>query len=129
VTSIFRSSCKDLLAGSFFYLFFKYHLRIDLKVFSKIEPPQGVDVTAPRQTARPRHDNHASHRQIRQTAATKRVSFSDPLVTPPSQQEQPRIHLGTVFLLPREEGFCMPRAGSSFAASTKEVSITPAETA
>jgi hypothetical protein len=33
-------------------------------------------------------------------AACKRVSFSDPLVSSPSQQEQLRIHPGTVFLLP-----------------------------
>jgi hypothetical protein len=41
-------------------------------------------------------------------ATTKRVSFSDPLVYPPSQQEQPRVRLGTVFLLPRWEVFACP---------------------
>ncbi len=59
-------------------------------------------------------------------AASQRVSFSDPLVSPPSQQEQPNIRPGTVFLLPLREDFW---AGSSFTASTEVLSATPAETA
>ncbi len=41
-------------------------------------------------------------------AVTKRFSFSDPLVSPPSQQEQLRIRPGTVFLLPCMEVFAYP---------------------
>ncbi len=42
------------------------------------------------------------------SAATKWVLFSDPLVSSPSQQVQPRIHPGTVFLLPCREVFARP---------------------
>jgi hypothetical protein len=45
-------------------------------------------------------------------AASEKVSFSDPLVSSPSQQEQPRIRLGTVFLLPHREVLHAP--SSSF---------------
>jgi hypothetical protein len=41
-------------------------------------------------------------------AATQLVSFSDSLVSSPSQQEQPRIRPGTVFLLPCGEVFARP---------------------
>jgi hypothetical protein len=41
-------------------------------------------------------------------AASKRVLISDPQVSP-SQQEQPRIRPGTVFLLPRGEVCACPR--------------------
>jgi hypothetical protein len=43
----------------------------------------------------------------------RRVSFSDLLVSSPSQQEQPRICLGTVFFLPRGEVFARPRLAAT----------------
>jgi hypothetical protein len=49
----------------------------------------------PQQTARLLAATHPGS-----PAATKLVSFSDLLVSSPLQQEQPRIRLGTVFLLP-----------------------------
>ncbi len=60
-------------------------------------------------------------------AASKPFLFSDPPVSPPSRQEQPRICLGTNQFSPTPQGgFCMPRAGSSFAASTKKGSTCSA---
>jgi hypothetical protein len=41
-------------------------------------------------------------------AATKQVSFLDPLVSPLLQQEQLRICPGTIFLLPLREVFARP---------------------
>jgi hypothetical protein len=41
-------------------------------------------------------------------AASKKVLFSEPLVSSPSQQKQARIHPGTVFQLPRGEVFACP---------------------
>ncbi len=61
-------------------------------------------------------------------AATKQVSFSGPLVSSPSQQEQPRFLPGNRFSPTPWGGFCTPWAGSSFAASTIAVSATPVET-
>ncbi len=78
----------------------------------------GPEVTATLATARPGSP-----------AASRQVLFSDQLVSSLSQHEQPRIRPGTVFLLPCREVFCMPLAGSSFAASTKAASAVPAETA
>jgi hypothetical protein len=78
------------------------------------ELPQGVhghgrhawQPWTPQQTARPRRDSHA----VRPggPAASKRVSFSDPPVSSPSQQEKPRIRPGTVFLSPCGEVFACP---------------------
>ncbi len=62
-------------------------------------------------------------------AATSWVSFSDPLVSSPSQQEHPRIHPGNCFYPTPGGDFCTPWAGSSFAASTKTIPAAPAETA
>jgi hypothetical protein len=41
-------------------------------------------------------------------AASKWVSFSDPLVSSPLQQKQQRICPRTIFLLPRREVFACP---------------------
>jgi hypothetical protein len=59
----------------------------------------------------------------------KQVSFSDPLVSTPSYQEQPSERLGTVFSQPCGGGGCMPRAGCSFPASTAAVPAVPVGTA
>jgi hypothetical protein len=40
--------------------------------------------------------------------ASKQVWFSDPLISSPSQQEQPRIHPETIFLQPHGEVFANP---------------------
>jgi hypothetical protein len=46
-------------------------------------------------------------------AASKQVSFSDPLVFPQLHQERPRLHPGTIFfLLPRREVFARPRSAA-----------------
>jgi hypothetical protein len=45
-------------------------------------------------------------------AATKLVSFSDSLVSSPSQQERTRICPGTVFLLPCRKVFARPKPGA-----------------
>ncbi len=68
-------------------------------------------------------DSHAAHPGS--PTASKRVSFSDPLVSSPSHQEQPRNHFSPTL----QRGFSMPRSGSSFAASTKAVLAVLAETA
>jgi hypothetical protein len=51
-----------------------------------------------------------------------------PLVSSPSQQEQPRIHPGTYFSPTPQGGFCTPWAAGSIATSKKVVSAVPAET-
>jgi hypothetical protein len=59
--------------------------------------PPGLGVSATPAAARPDSP-----------AASKWVSFSDPLVSLPSQQEQLKIRLGTILLLPCGEVFACP---------------------
>jgi hypothetical protein len=75
------------------------------------EPPQGVHGCGchsqqPRRHGRPPNPGAMATPSAAcpgSPAASKRVFFSDLLVSSPSQQEQPRICPGTVFLLPHWE--------------------------
>jgi hypothetical protein len=102
-----------------------------------LEPPQGVhgrgrhawQPTTPRQTARPRYDGYASCRPLRRSSChhaglVLRPSGISTIAAgaaknPPGNRVSPTLR----------GGFYMPRASSSFAASTKAVPAAPGETA
>ncbi len=119
--------CPHLIATT---MPFGFHFRIQRADIASTQSEKRCWFSVP--AAPPPHMRHLElsplwQRQIQLVAArsvgpaaSKWVSFSDLLVSSPSQQEQLRIHPGT--------GFCTPQAGSSIAASTKAVSAVPAET-